>query len=329
MGGLRRKYTPKPVSLREFHQKRNRVLIWHEKGGLGDVLMQRMLFEDFAKLMPDGEFIFACLPEYLDAASDHPYIAEVLDSRTIDSHDYVIHYNTCVTIADRYENKKAPYCLDHRSDIWAKYCGVTLTSHEMHFRLNPEILAKSKKRMDAMRKPGTPLVAFAPVSKMMSKTLLPHQIEAIVNATKDYSLVGIHKDEIRELSKHGIPGVYKASIVEWMACIASADYVISVDTAAFHLAGGMKKPLMGIFTFADGKAYGKYFDFVLVQKHRDNGDWDCGPCFKFGDCPKCQRQPKPCLTELSAKELTEGVNRMFEKWPPETVVEARLDMENR
>jgi len=45
------------------------------------------------------------------------------------------------------------------------------------------------------------------------------------------------------------------------------------------LAGGLGKPLCGIFTFADGKIYGKHYDFVLVQKHRDNGNWNCGSCF--------------------------------------------------
>lgn len=307
---------PKPLSLRDFHAKRNRILIWHDKGGLGDVLMQRMIFADFKAICPEADLIFACLPEYTDAVKDHPCISEVIDSRTVNVNEYISHYNTCVSIADRYENLNSPFCLEHRSDIWAKYCGVTLTQHEMLFRFNPAFLDYCRKKLKIIA-PDTskPTVLFAPVSKMAVKTLLPFQIEAVVEATKDCNLVGLHNKEIVELNSLGIPGVYGATLKEWMAYIAVADYVISVDTATFHMAGGLKKPLVGIFTFADGKAYGKHFDFVLVQKHRDNGNWDCGPCFKFGDCPKCKKIQKPCLTELSREELQVGIKTMFERWP--------------
>jgi ADP-heptose:LPS heptosyltransferase len=91
-----------------------------------------------------------------------------------------------------------------------------------------------------------------------------------------------------------------------------ADYVISVDTSAFHLAGGLKKPLMGIFTFADGKVYGKYFNFVLVQKHRDNGNWDCGPCYNFSICPKSPLKVKPCLTELKYDDFMIGIQKLLQ-----------------
>lgn len=314
MGQLkRRKIEPKPLGLKDFHSKRNQVVIWHDKGGLGDVLMQRMMFDDFKALMPDSELIFACLPEYMDAARDHPCIAKVLDSREINPNDYIVCYNTCVTLADRYENGNAP-CSEHRSDIWAKYCGITLTSHEMRFFLDPEAVNKCREKIS---QPGKKTVLFAPVSKMGVKTLLPHQINSVVDATKTCNLVGIHTKDIPELSKIGIPVITNISVKEWMCYIAAADYVVSVDTATFHMAGGLKKPLMGIFTFADGKAYGKYFDFILVQKHRDNGDWDCGPCFKYACCPKCKTPKKPCLTEITNDDIRGGLARLFQRWPLE------------
>lgn len=316
MGELKKKsYQLPPLSIKDFHAKRNRILFWHDKGGLGDVYMHRMVFEDFKRIVPDAEFIFACLPEYMDAAKDHPYISEVIDSRTVNPQDYICWYNTCVTIADRHENKRAPFCLDHRSDIWASYCGVKLENHNMHFVMDPQIQTKVQERLKQYRQPGKALIGFAPVSKMITKTLLPHQLEAIVEATKDHVLLAYHKEELETFKKAGIRTISNISLKELTCYFNEMDYVISVDTAAFHLAGGLKKPLMGIFTFADGKAYGKHFDFILVQKHRDNNNWDCGPCFKFGDCPKCRKPQKPCLTELSKEELQTGVKAMFEKWP--------------
>jgi ADP-heptose:LPS heptosyltransferase len=286
----------------------------HEKGGLGDVFMHRMILEDFKRIMPDAEITVACLPAYMDATKDHPCISEVADAKTIDTNNFIQSYNTCVTVADRYENRHAP-CKEHRSDIWAAYCGFELTNHEMHLELDEGLLEKCRKKMEAVRKPGTALVALAPVSAMLTKTLLDWQLDAILDVLQDQTVVAFHKSPIPHLEKRNVAGMYNTSIKEWMCLLACADYVISVDTAAFHLCGGLKKPLMGIFTFADGKAYGKYFDFVLVQKHRDNGDWDCGPCFIFNNCPKCRKQIKPCLTELTVEELQTGVKQMFEKWP--------------
>jgi hypothetical protein len=78
----------------------------------------------------------------------------------------------------------------------------------------------------------------------------------------------------------------------------------------------MGKPLVGVFTFADGTVYGRYFDFVLVQKHRNNDpEWTCGPCYNWGACPKTKSNPKPCLTEITVEMLLEGVDKMLEKWP--------------
>lgn len=303
-------YAEKPLSLKDFYKRRNTVLIWHEKGGLGDVFMQRMMIEDIKKTVGNCKLVFACLPEYIDAVKDHPFLSEVIDSRPVNPKEYMACYNTCVTIADRYENQNAP-SKEHRSDIWAANFGLTLSSHEMHINLNQDLAKRTKDKIEKLRKPGTKLVAFAPVSKMSTKSLLPNQLKAVIDAAENCTLVGLHTKEIKELTSLGVSGIYGSTIPEWMGYINAADYVISVDTAAFHLAGGLKKPLMGIFTFADGKAYGKYFDFVLVQKHRDDGNWDCGPCFKFNDCPKCKTLPKPCLTEIDETMLKNGVKEML------------------
>lgn len=304
----------KPLGLKDFYKKRNKILIWHDKGGLGDVLMQRMMFEDFKEICPDAEFTFACLPEYTEAAKDHPSISEVVDSRHVILEDYGVHYNTCVTIADRYENIHAPFCKEHRSDIWANYCGVKLKNHEMRIQLSSRTTELVKNKIEKVRQKEGPIILFAPISKMAVKSLLPWQIEVITQSVQkivpNAELIGVHNREI-----NGLKGIYNSSLREWMHLVSLADYVIAVDTASFHLAGGLRKPLMGIFTFADGKAYGKHFDFVLVQKHRDNGDWNCGPCFKFASCPKSNKPLKPCLTDLTEQELQSGVKKMFEKWP--------------
>jgi len=115
-----------------------------------------------------------------------------------------------------------------------------------------------------------------------------------------------------------IPTLVGRNLSDWMSYIYAADYVVTVDTANFHYAGGLNKPMTGIFTHVDGKLRGKFYDFILVQKHRDNGDWPCGPCYNYLYCThsKCDKSSKlrPCVTELSLMEIEEGINKMLNRW---------------
>lgn len=302
-----------PLSVKEFYEMRKTVLVLRETGGLGDIFMHRMMFEDFKNLMPDGRIVFACPKKYHPALYDHPYIYELLDSKTVDYLDYVIHYNT-TSACTRHEMQMAPFSDKNRADIWANHCGVELKNHNMHITIEDHYVRAAKNRLSQINKP---IIALAPVSAMRVKDLLPFQLEGLVAHIRNRGchVFAIHNETIPALTNIGVEVWTGLSIREWMGAIKAADGIVSVDTAAFHCAGGMGRPLTGIFTFADGKAYGKYYDFVLVQKHRDNGDWPCGPCYTWSVCPKCTSVPKPCLTEISVGMLTEAFDKMLERWP--------------
>jgi ADP-heptose:LPS heptosyltransferase len=300
----------------DFYEKRNKILIIRSVGGLGDILMHRMMFEDFHKLMPDAEIHFACPSKFHDAVRDHPFITKVLDSEKVSRHDYIISYNT-TTACGRYEMRLAPFSGDHRSDIWANHCGVNLTSHDMHVHLSEDEIKRGREKIEEQRDRDGPSVVIAPISAMENKNLMDHQLGPLVDGLRErgYFPFGMHTTPIELLVKKDVPHIYGVDLRTWMAVIKCADYVISVDTAAFHLAGGLRKPLVGIFTFADGVVYGKHFDFFLVQRHRNNDPtWTCGPCYNWGLCPKTKCNPKPCLTEITANMILDKADAMFEKW---------------
>jgi ADP-heptose:LPS heptosyltransferase len=308
---------PRNWSLQDYYTSRNKILIIRETGGLGDILMHRMMFEDIKETIPEAEIHFACPSRYHTAVTDHPFIDKVLDVATVNVRNYVYYHNTTSACA-RWEQTMAPFSGKHRSDIWADHCGITLTKHNMHLSLEKEYKQYGKDILARIRQGNEQLsVALCPISAMVVKNLMKDQMQGLVKGLRAMGrfVFALHTRPIPELQEIDCPVLYGQTIRQWMGIIQASDYVISVDTAGFHYAGGIGKPLMGIFTFADGKVYGHFYNFVLVQKHRDNGDWDCGPCYNWPSCPKTKAIPKPCLTLLTIPMMLEGAKEMFERWP--------------
>lgn len=307
------------VSLKHFYERRNKVLIRRRYGGFGDILMHRMMFEDFHRVMPEIELYFATSSFYLDHAKGHPF-AKALDIRTVNNNDYGTVYDTS-TACRVYETKYAPTEV-HRSDIWAAHCGVQLCRHNMHLKADPQLVSVVKARIDLWNPEHLPVVAFSPYSTQATefgqgKSLLEHQIVEVIAGLRARKLfpIAVHDEPKPIFTRLAVRELFHLTSESWKAAVAAADYVVTVDTAMFHMGGGLKKPMTAIFTFTDGMTYGKYYEFILVQKHRKNGNWDCGPCFLSNNCCKERLSPlKPCLTELTAADILEGVDRMLERW---------------
>jgi ADP-heptose:LPS heptosyltransferase len=324
---------PKQMSLQigldDYYARRNKILVFRGCGGLGDIFMHRMMFEDFKRIMPDAELHFACPKYYHPAVADHPFLDAVLDCATVDRAAYLVCYNT-TTSCGRTEMKLAPFSGPHRSDIWAGTCGVLLTKHDMHIRLTDAEKTEGRRLIAEARDRDGPCVLVAPISAMQNKNLTPAQIKGVIGGLRDRGLfpLGLHSDGMWEFVKNDFPAVDTKNLRKWMAVVDQADYVVSVDTSTFHCAGGLGKPLVGIFTFADGKVYGKHFDFYLVQRHRDDDpSWTCGPCYNWTQCPKSAAPVKPCLLEITPEMILSSVDKMLAKWPRKNSTEGKDDAE--
>lgn len=309
----------KPLSIKQFFERRNKVLIKRRVGGFGDVLMQRMMFEDFSSTGLD--VYYTCPEPFIEMARDHEYLAEEpIELSRVNEEDFGVVYDIS-TICAITESRKLEKNKDHRSDIWARYCGVELTKHEMHLKIDQESFNFCKetiKKINVENKPVVLLCTKASDNLMgEAKGLTEQQTIDIVDYVRKKNLFPITTDEKEQKIYNllNVPQFTPITSKTWLALVYSSDLVISVDTATFHMAGGLKKPLVGIFSVTDGKVYGKYYDFVLVQKHRDNGDWSCGPCFAFSHCIKDRvNKKKPCITELREREINKGIDEAIERW---------------
>lgn len=308
------------LSIKDFYERRNKVLIVRDTGGLGDILMCRMLFEDIKMLIPDCYLVFACPALYHEAVRDHPFVDEVVDSRKIEENDFIISYNITAACG-KYENKVAPLSDKNRSDIWANHCGIELTKHNMHLNVNSDMTRMCRELIEQHRKDERgPAVLLSPISAIMSKNLDAEQMNGVANALKDRGclVLGIHRTQINELD---VPTIVPSGITQYFAFVNASDYIITVDTSTFHAAGGLGKPMVAVFSWADGLMYGLHYQkFILVQRHRScTPGWTCGPCYQWNMCPKTdlRKVRKPCITEITSDEIVRAFDQLIEKWPLE------------
>lgn len=293
------------LSLRDFYNKRNKILILRDAGGLGDILMMRMIFHDFIKIMPEAQITFAVPTNYTKACLWHPYIKQIENSKTVDENKFGITYNL-TTACVKYEMKIRPRADRHRAEIWTTYCGIQLTSSNMHLNIPPVIKKYVENKLfKIMPDKGKGYVCFCPMSNMISKDLDIDQIKGVINGVKSmgYSIFILHNKSINV----ECPVIFEP-LEEWLSFIDLSDYVITVDTAAFHAANGFNKPTVAIFSWADGIVYTKFHNKCkLVQKHRDfDSNWTCGPCYDHPRCPKTSNPRKPCITNITIEEILDS-----------------------
>ena len=302
------------ISIKDFAKKRNKLLVIRDTGGIGDILMLRMIFEDFKLIIPDIYIVLACPVQYHNAVNDHPFIDEVIDSQEVDLTEFLISYNVSEACG-KHERRVAPLADKHRSDIWAHHCGIELQRHDMHLSVTQGVTERCRSVLGKHRDKSGPLVIFSPISAIKSKDLDWKQSNEIISGLRDIGcfVVCLHKSKIKNVNA---PTVCAEDVIDFLGFINAADYIVTVDTATFHAAGGLGKPMVAIFSWADGKIYGKWYDFILIQRHRDDGNWDCGPCYLWHTCPRENNGPrKPCITEITPQEVIEASKRMMNKWP--------------
>lgn len=303
------------LELKEFYEKRNKVLISRNCGGLGDILMHRMMFEDFKLLAPDLELHFACPKQYHDVVKDHPFVDKVLDVHDPDRHDYIVSYNT-TTACGRHEMKVAPESDKHRSDIWANHCGLELTKHDMHFQITENEKEEGKKYIEEQRDRPGKSVLIAPISAMLNKNLPDGIITDLFDKlrNKGFFPFALHKSPIGICFKENLPMISGTNLRQWLGIINQADYVISVDTSVLHASGGMGKPLVGVFTFINSKIYSRYYETSeLVQGPCPIGYMGC---YNWGDCPYVKDKPLlPCCSGLTTNKIMRSFNKIVERFP--------------
>lgn len=284
------------------------VLIKRAAGGIGDILMHRMLFKDLKKNFEDKELTLAIPEQYIPLVVDHPYIDRIISIDEIHKNRYGKTFNT-LGKAGAYEFAQMPFVNKHRSDIWANYLGIELTEHEGYLTFTPDELSFADDFIDSFN--GDLNVGIAPITAHPSKDISKRKIKKIISR--------LDRAGCRCFVFNDKPLGFRDSVDvnldlrHWMAVTAKMDVVVTLATSMFHLANLLHKPTVAIFGVEDLSVFGKYFpEMVAVQRSREEPDWPFCPCWNSRDCKLRESDmrdsyPPECLKSITAKEVYEKV----------------------
>lgn len=284
------------MNIPRFLEIHKRILIIRETGGMGDILMMRMIFEDVKIQFPECHLTFACPRSFAYLVNDHPYLDEVVYYEIINKSNYMHVYNisdACILYEIHNTVRK------HRSDIWANHIGLNLSRHNMHIKLTNKELDYS---LNIIKK--KPLIYFAPISTDKNRSLNEFQIKELLNLLKDYDVKLVHHKKVYNFETE--TGLDFSSMKGLMN---SSDYVISVDTSHVHLAQGLKKPTVGIFSWTDGKTVGKYHENIEIVQSK----LECAGCYKWFACPITKERIKPCISGITSEQIYNGFLNLINK----------------
>ena len=97
--------------------------------------------------------------------------------------------------------------------------------------------------------------------------------------------------------------------------IAACDYIVSVDSAFYHLGAAFGIPTLGIYGPTDGEIRSVHHPkYMLVPTPEP---YPCAPCWRNEDTP-CYLTKLPisaCLNSIPADSIVESFRSLMEKYP--------------
>ncbi len=298
-------------NLRDWVNATPKILIARRQGGIGDILNSRMLFEDIKKMAGEIPVYYAVPQKYLPLIADHPFIDGAIDVNSVINDDYSFRKD----ITDKcgiYESAHIPAVDKHRSDIWADYIGLTLTSHNSHISFTDAEIRRAGATIA-----GGLNIAIMPISAHRSKDWEINKWRKLVNAIHketDCRIWGFHT---APLGINGVNDLIHLPLRDLMALVNQCDMIITGATSLFCLGNALHKPAVAIFGCEDLDIYGKYYpEMVGIQRHRrQGGKWLACPCWQAWKGCKIATGSSRCkgLKNITPDEVMKGFGECLKK----------------
>lgn len=284
---LRKRLKVQPYDYRlVYHDKRSllnirpgeSILITRKYGGLGDILIVSCLINELLKRYPENPLTLATPKRYhelfrrvrglslLDWEAVHEASTEVrggvIKNEVAEQYEVAEDVSTpCHLIEGVYKyfgGYDGPIIPQNRLEMWGNWIGVyDIDAPETCIHLTGGEIARAKTQYKLPEN----LAIIAPVSALDAKNY--YDWPELARALEAYGLNVVILGDKRKLDVRSWPIIQAAGPRDFLAVVANAAVVVSVDSAALHAAGIQRVPGVGLFNVNDGPAYCKFYPSVV------------------------------------------------------------------
>jgi len=135
--GIRILESPRPLRPQAFSVAVDgeSLLVTRQYGGLGDILMQTMVWGNLRRQFPSSRITYALPMQFHPLLEGNPHI-DVVASLNVVGRQRFDHSADISKVCGEVENATRP-CITHRADIWGQHLGVVMDTHELTYTTFP------------------------------------------------------------------------------------------------------------------------------------------------------------------------------------------------
>ena len=200
---------------------------------------------------------------------------------------------------------------EHCADTIIHGLGLTLINKTPVFKLsaNEKRWAKVQLKKEITR--GKPIIGVSLYSAVKSRTY-PRMLEVSIALKKKGYTIVLLDDKLSV-------GEYQYTFRQSAALVNECDLILTADSSTFHVAGALKKRIVGLFGYTEGSVFVESYEKArAIQAPCPYGK---KPCWWEMDCIKgpkshlerTNKEHAHCLQELQPEVVIQFVEDQFEK----------------
>lgn len=293
----------------EHYVSGDKVLILRQYGGFGDAIILSCLLNEINKRY-DCPIVYGCRETYMEFYNNVPFVSCIpfdlvhfggtvtkeckIASKVTNLYDIIIDLTVPCHIWEELFFDPLVNKWRNRLDMWGNWCGLyDFESPSTCIKLMPEEINHANSYY--IKRNSKPVAVVSLTSANIHKDFTA-EAPMLINGLTDMGYQVLHVGDPSKLSK--IKTVHAKTKREFLAIMAAAEIVVSVDSAALHAASVFGTRTYGLFSTNDGKAYCKYYpNTTPIQLCEKKCIWRY-----------CTDTKAPCYPKGSARKILDVIN---------------------
>jgi len=285
------------------------LAVRNDAQGIGDMIMATVVPKAFKEAFDQDVIItFFTNKELAPLLNDNPYIDKIstnIKEFEGTSYDIKLNLNTLEFKCDPRPHEEARRLKKNRTQIYLSELGMWLVDKTPIYVVSKE---EKKRAKQVLANAKRPLIGVEMESAWKSRTY--RHMDKVVESLKEEGYGVVILDEKKN-------GKYRWEIRQTAAILNECDVVVTPDSALMHIAGALRKRIVGVFGHTDGSVFTEDYEKASVVQGVCTGK-SPGPCWWEISCiegddvrEKGLNNHVQCLSDIKPQDVVQEVKRHF------------------